>query len=78
MTKIGEEINDLLAEIVAENAWGDLEPGDVTIASVSSALGVCESRARSILDTRVREGTLIKVRVKHNGGGGFINAYRRP
>lgn len=78
MTKIGDEINSVFAEILAEHTYGDIQPGDIFVQDVMKALSVSTSRAASILDCKVRDGKLIKVKVKKEGGGNPINAYRLP
>ena len=69
MTKIGDEINDILEELKSEHTYEESKPGDITSVDVMNALGISQTRARSILDDKVKVGKLIKVKVKKADGG---------
>ena len=63
MSKIGEEINDLLAELTKELKKESKQPGDVSANDLALATGLGRRRCTDILNEKVEKGELIKVKV---------------
>jgi predicted transcriptional regulator len=68
MTKIGDEINELLEELTNELMIDDRIPGDVTSHELSKTTGLCRKRCDDILRERVESGLLTRHRIKSDSG----------
>jgi len=68
--------NDLLRELAAEYAVGELEPGDVTVGDLVKATGLGTRRCALILAEKVEHGELIRKVVKSENGR-RIYAFRK-
>ncbi len=65
MSKIGEEINELLLELEKEYKIETLEPGDVTAKDMSEVTGLGVRQCASILSEKASKGELISKKLKN-------------
>ena len=56
--------NELMSELAAEHAFGTREPGDVTPREMSDVTNLTERQWYKILNEKVRQGELQKLKVK--------------
>lgn len=73
---IGNEINDLLQEIAADEYLPPLEDDDLTIPKVAASLHLSETGARGVMERKVKSG-LVRVVEKRGNHGGRIQTFVR-
>jgi len=76
MTKIGDEINELLQELEKEYKVESMQPGDITVDDMERVTGLGHRQCTLILAKKVQEGELIVFKAKNNKGV-YVNAYRK-
>lgn len=76
MTKIGDEINELLQELKNEYEVKTIEPGDVTAEDFAKATGLGRRQCNIILSEKAKRGELISFKAKNNDGY-FVKVYRK-
>jgi hypothetical protein len=76
MTKIGDEINDLLQELEKEYKVESMQPGDITVKDMERVTGLGHRQCLNILSEKVEKGELIVFKAK-NDRGFCVNAYRK-
>ena len=77
MTKIGEEVNNLLDEIAKGYEIGEKLNSDVSVEDFSEKTKISYSQSQKILRRMVAEGRLIRVRVRSDRGFPMY-VFRKP
>lgn len=69
--------NELIDELKAEHDYPGREPGDITPRDMADVTSLTERQWYEILNKKVREGELERVRIKERGQSRSYFVYRR-
>lgn len=76
MTKIGDEVNDLLRELEKKYKVESMQPGDIIVDDLQRVTGLGHRQCAIILSEMVKNGELSTFKTK-NDRGFYVNAFRK-